>query len=103
MKSEFTEVYVTYDEVEAGMLVDLLRSGGIEAHMRSSKVTPYPVNVGRMGEIKIIVNNADADEANKLIATECPPVTDEDMEHMDDATDDGPEEGSSGGDGEAGG
>ena len=89
MKSDFTEVFVTYDEVEAGMLVDLLRSGGIEAHLRSSKVTPYPVNVGRMGEIKIIVKNADEDEARALIELECPASPGEDLDPESDGEPEG--------------
>ena len=35
--------------------------------VRSSKVAPYPVNIGRMGEIKILVREEDKDTAKKVI------------------------------------
>jgi hypothetical protein len=67
MGEEWVEVFVTYDSIEAGMIKDLLESGGIPVVLRSSKVTPYPVNIGRMGEIKIMVRAGDKDVAEKVI------------------------------------
>jgi len=67
MSEEWVEVFVTYDSIEAGMIKDLLESGGIPVVLRSSKVTPYPVNIGRMGEIKILVRAGDKDVAEKVI------------------------------------
>ncbi len=67
MGEEWVEVFVTHDSIEAGMIKDLLESGGIPVVLRSSKVTPYPVNIGRMGEIKIMVRAGDKDEAEKVI------------------------------------
>jgi len=67
MSEEWVEVFVTYDSIEAGMIKDLLESGGISVVLRSSKVTPYPVNIGRMGEIKILVRAGDKDVAEKVI------------------------------------
>lgn len=60
-------VFVTYDAIEAEMIKDLLESGGIAVVLRSSKVTPYPVNIGKMGEIKILVREEDKDMAEKVI------------------------------------
>lgn len=68
MDEEWVEVFVTYDSIEAGMIKDLLESGGIPVVLRSSKVTPYPVNIGKMGEIKILVRAGDKDVADKVIA-----------------------------------
>ena len=38
--------------------------------IRSSKVSPYPVNIGKMGEVKILVREEDKDEAEKVIKGE---------------------------------
>jgi hypothetical protein len=68
MKDEaWTVIYVTYDSLEAEMIKDLLESGEIPVVLRSSKVSPYPVNVGKIGEIKILVNDNDKEIAEKLI------------------------------------
>ncbi|MFZ3064792.1 MAG: DUF2007 domain-containing protein [Nitrospirota bacterium] len=65
--AEWTELLVTYDEIEAEMIKDLLESGGILVVIKSSKVTPYPVNIGRMGEIKILVMEDDLEAAKAVI------------------------------------
>jgi 3-dehydroquinate synthase class II len=71
MKDEaWTVIYVTNDSLEAEMIKDLLESGEIPVVLRSSKVSPYPVNVGKIGEIKILVNDKDKDIAEKLINEE---------------------------------
>ncbi|MEW6584801.1 MAG: DUF2007 domain-containing protein [Nitrospirota bacterium] len=62
------EVLVTYDTLEAEMIKDILESGGIAVVLRSSKVTPYPVNIGKMGEIKILVRESDEEAARRVIA-----------------------------------
>jgi hypothetical protein len=65
--AEWSELLVTYDEIEAEMIKDLLESGGIPVVIKSSKVTPYPVNIGRMGEIKILVMEDDLEAAKAVI------------------------------------
>jgi hypothetical protein len=65
--SEWVEVFVTYDRIEAEIIKDLLESGGIPLVLRSSKVTPFPVNVGKIGEIKVLVRNVDKKAAEKII------------------------------------
>ncbi len=65
--SEWSELLVTYDEIEAEMIKDLLESGGIPVRIRSSKVTPYPVNIGKMGEIKVLVMEQDLEMAKSVI------------------------------------
>ncbi len=59
MENEWTELLITYDAVEAEMIKDLLESGGIPVVIRSSKVGPYPVSVGKMGEVKLLVKKTD--------------------------------------------
>ena len=71
MKDEdWSVVYVTYDSLEAEMIKDLLESGEVPVVLRSSKVSPYPVNVGKIGEIKILVKDEDQEIAEKLIKEE---------------------------------
>ncbi|MEK6580922.1 MAG: DUF2007 domain-containing protein, partial [Nitrospirota bacterium] len=64
------EVFITYDAVEADIIKNLLESGGISVVLRSSKVSPYPVNIGKMGEVKILVKVEDKDSAEKIIRGE---------------------------------
>ncbi len=68
MALRWVEIFVTYDALEAEMIKDLLESGGIGAEIRSSKVTPYPVNLGKMGEVKILVKESDREAAEELIS-----------------------------------
>jgi len=67
---EWIEILVTCDSLEAEMVKDLLESGGIPVVLRSSKVHPYPVNIGRMGEIKILVRKQDKEAAEEVIRGE---------------------------------
>lgn len=67
MAEEWVEVFVTYDAIEAEMIRDLLESGGIPVVLRSSKVAPYPVNIGRMGEVKVLVREGDKEVAKQVI------------------------------------
>jgi hypothetical protein len=67
MSEEWVDIFTTYDRIEAEILKDLLESGGIAVVLRSAKVSPYPVNIGKMGEVKILVMKEDREEAEKLI------------------------------------
>ncbi|HAK87882.1 MAG TPA: hypothetical protein DHV16_05025 [Nitrospiraceae bacterium] len=67
MSDEWVEVLVTYDPIEAEIIKDLLESGEIPVVLRSSKIGPYPVNIGKMGEIKILVRKEDEDTAKEVI------------------------------------
>jgi hypothetical protein len=67
MSEEWIEVFVTYDHIEAEIIKDLLESGGIPVVLRSSKVTPFPVNVGKIGESKVLVRNGDKKAAEEII------------------------------------
>jgi hypothetical protein len=67
MSTSWTELLVTYDSLEAEMIKDLLESGGIAVTIRSGKVTPYPVNIGRMGEVKVLVREEDKETAEAMI------------------------------------
>jgi hypothetical protein len=67
MAGKWIELIVTYDSLEAEMIKDLLESGGIEVEIRSAKVTPYPVNIGKMGEVKVLVKEEDRAAAEEMM------------------------------------
>ncbi|MFA6056015.1 MAG: DUF2007 domain-containing protein [Thermodesulfovibrionales bacterium] len=67
MSEEWVELLVTYDPIEAEIIKDLLESGGIPIVLRSSKVTPYPVNIGKIGEVKVYVRKEDRETAEQVI------------------------------------
>ncbi|MEW6002456.1 MAG: DUF2007 domain-containing protein [Nitrospirota bacterium] len=67
MSEKWVEVLVTYDRIEAEIVKDLLESGGIPVVIRSAKVSPYPVNIGRMGEVKVLVRKEDKEMAERII------------------------------------
>jgi hypothetical protein len=67
MPEEWTTLLVTYDSLEAEMMKDLLESGDIPVVLRSAKVSPYPVNIGKMGEVKVLVREADRDAAEEVL------------------------------------
>ena len=67
MENKWVELMVSTDEMEAEMIKDLLESGGIPVVLRSAKVRPYPVSIGRMGEIKLLVREVDLEAAEAVI------------------------------------
>jgi hypothetical protein len=67
MENEWTELLVTNNEIEAEMIKDLLESGGIPVVIRSSKVSPYPVSIGKMGEVKVLVRKTDLEAAKAAL------------------------------------
>ena len=67
MSEDWVQILVTYDTLEAEIIKDLLESGGIPVVLRSSKVSPYPVNIGKIGEIKVLVRKEDKETAEDVI------------------------------------
>ncbi len=65
--ADWVEILFTYDDVEAEIVKDLLETEGIEVAVNSMKVTPYPVSIGRMGEIKLLVKKDDLEKAENVI------------------------------------
>jgi len=53
--------------IEAEIVRDILESGGIPVTILSLKVSPYPVNIGRMGEVKVLVMEEDLEKAREVI------------------------------------
>ncbi|MBI5633525.1 MAG: DUF2007 domain-containing protein [Nitrospirae bacterium] len=67
MSEGWITLLVTYDQLEAEMVKDLLESGNITVVLRSAKVSPYPVNVGKMGEVKVMVKETDKQTAEEVL------------------------------------
>ncbi len=67
MDERWVTLRITYDPLEAEMIKDLLESGGISVVLRSAKISPYPVNVGRMGEVTILVKEEFREMAEKVL------------------------------------
>jgi hypothetical protein len=66
---KWVEVFRGNDELQAQMLKGLLESGGITVRLWSLRVGPYPVNVGRMGEVRLLVPEEEAQDALKLLGS----------------------------------
>ena len=67
MSEDWVQILVTYDTLEAEIIKDLLESGGIPVVLRSSEVSPYPVNIGKIGEIKVLVRKEDKETAEDVM------------------------------------
>ena len=67
MSEEWVEVLITYDQIEAEIVKDLLESGGIPVLIKSAKISPYPVNIGKIGEVKVFVRSRDKEAAEEVI------------------------------------
>ena len=64
---DWTEIFFTYDDVEAGIVKGMLESEDIQVVIQSSKITPYPVNIGKMGEVRLLVRSADVKRAEEVM------------------------------------
>ena len=84
MSEEWIELLVTYDPIEAEIIKDLLESGEIPVVIRSTKVTPYPVNIGKIGEVRLLVRSRDKEAAEELIKSRDPVyfMNDTEQEHQ---------------------
>lgn len=63
----WTEVFAPGDEVEARLLQDVLRAEGVEAQVYSQQDHVYPVHVGELGRIRLLVPDADTERAVQLV------------------------------------
>ena len=69
MEGKWKTLLLTHDMLEAEMVRDILESGGIPVTILSLKVSPYPVNIGRMGEVKVLVMDEDLEKAGEVLAS----------------------------------
>ena len=65
--NEWEEILFTYNDIEAEIVKDLLESENIQVVVNSMKVSPYPVSIGKMGEIKLLVKKDDLEKARNIL------------------------------------
>ena len=65
--NEWIELLLTYDEVEAHIIKDVLESENIQVQIDSLKISPYPVSIGRMGEVRVFVKRIDEKRAAQIL------------------------------------
>jgi len=63
----WVEILFTYDEVEAQIVKQLLEGGGVEVVIDSAKIRPYPVSIGRIGEVRVMVREEEFDRAKEIL------------------------------------
>lgn len=49
------------------MVKDILEAGDIEVSVQSLKISPYPVSIGRIGEVRVFVKRTDEEEARRVL------------------------------------
>ena len=64
---EWIELLFTYNDVEAEIVKDVLEAEDIQVVVRSLKISPYPVSIGRMGEIRLLVRECDLKKAKEVL------------------------------------
>ncbi len=67
MMNNWVEFLVTYDETEADIIKNILEAEGIEVVKSSLKVRPYPVGIGRMGEVRLLVRQESLEKAKEVL------------------------------------
>lgn len=65
--SDWVEFLVTGDDLESEIVRNILEAEGVKVVVDSLKVRPYPVSIGRMGQIKLLVKKSDEKEARRII------------------------------------
>ncbi len=65
---EWVELLFTYDDVEAEIVKDILEAEDIQVVVKSLKISPYPVSIGRMGEIRLMVRSEDMEKAREVLS-----------------------------------
>ena len=64
---EWVELLFTYDEIETEIVKDVLEAEDIEVTVRSQRISPFPVNICEMGEIRLMVKDEDLNRARKVL------------------------------------
>lgn len=64
---DWIELLCTYDETEAQIVKDIIESEGIEVVCKNLKISPYPVNIGKIGEVRLLVKAGDLQKAQGIL------------------------------------
>lgn len=63
----WVEIIDTNDEIEAQIVKNILEAENIQVVMNSMKIRPYPVSIGRLGEVRLLVRAKDIEKARDVI------------------------------------
>ena len=66
-KRETAEVYVTSDPIALGAARGVLEEAGIGVRVRDLTVRPYPLSVGALSELRLVVAAEAAEAARELL------------------------------------
>jgi len=66
-RENWITVFVTEDHTEAELVRGLLENGDIPVAVRSSRLSPFPVNVGELGRVELLVPVTDKERAEEII------------------------------------
>jgi hypothetical protein len=64
---EWVGIHTTTNEYEANIIKGLLETEGIFCLLKSSRVAQFPLAVGRLGEIKIMVAPSEAEQGKEIL------------------------------------
>ncbi len=64
---KWSELLVSYDETEVHLVKNILDAENIPVVIDSLKIRPYPVNIGKIGEIRIMVRAEDLKKAQAVL------------------------------------
>ena len=64
---DWVEIIDTNDEIEAQIVKNILEAENIQVVMNSMKIRPYPVSIGRIGEVRLLVRAKDIEKARDVI------------------------------------
>lgn len=64
---DWVELLVTYDETEVQIVKNILEGEGIQVVIKSLKVRPYPVSIGKIGEVRLLVKKESLDKAKEIL------------------------------------
>ncbi len=65
--NNWTELLITYDELEAQIIKNILEAEDIQVVINSLKIRPYPVSIGKIGEVKVLIRDKDLEKAKEII------------------------------------
>ncbi len=67
LMDEWVELLITYDETEAQIIKNILDAENIPVVIDSLKIRPYPINIGKIGEVRIMVKKEDLEKAKEVL------------------------------------
>jgi hypothetical protein len=59
--------YSSNEESEAILVRGLLEAEGIPCRLESARISQLPVNIGDLGEVRVLVHNEDFEKARKAL------------------------------------